>query len=161
MSDSAWRCRGVGAARRTANRRRSGHHGQRVARCHGDRLRRNADRSSNRRHGRARRIRGRCASRRPLSRDSGVQRVRAVERHDRSGSDWRATLNLVLAVSSVAERVTVTATKTGAADVQSTPVAITVLPATALDADGSAHSRRPRGRRADGHDLAAHRDSRR
>jgi hypothetical protein len=42
-----------------------------------------------------------------------------------------ATLDLELAVSSVAERVTVTATKTGAADVQSTPVAITVLPATA------------------------------
>ena len=47
-----------------------------------------------------------------------------------------ATLNLVLAVSSVAERVTVTATKTGAADVQSTPVAITVLPATALEQMG-------------------------
>ena len=47
-----------------------------------------------------------------------------------------ATLNVVLAVSSLAERVTVTATKTGAADVQSTPVAITVLPATALDQMG-------------------------
>ena len=47
-----------------------------------------------------------------------------------------ATLDLELAVSSVAERVTVTATKTGAADVQSTPVAITVLPATALDQMG-------------------------
>jgi iron complex outermembrane recepter protein len=47
-----------------------------------------------------------------------------------------ATLDLELAVSSVAERVTVTATKTGAADVQSTPVAITVLPATALEQMG-------------------------
>ena len=47
-----------------------------------------------------------------------------------------ATLNVVLKVSSLAERVTVTATKTGAADVQSTPIAITVLPATALDQMG-------------------------
>ena len=47
-----------------------------------------------------------------------------------------ATLNLVLAVSSLAERVTVTATKTGAADVQSTPMAITVLPARALEQMG-------------------------
>ena len=43
------------------------------------------------------------------------------------------TLDIVLAVSSISERVTVTATKTGAADVQSTPVAITVLPNRALD----------------------------
>jgi iron complex outermembrane receptor protein len=43
------------------------------------------------------------------------------------------TLDVVLAVSSHSESVTVTATKTGAADVQSTPVAITVLPATALE----------------------------
>lgn len=47
-----------------------------------------------------------------------------------------ATFNVVLDVSSLAERVTVTATKTGAADVQSTPVAITVLPATALEQMG-------------------------
>jgi iron complex outermembrane recepter protein len=47
-----------------------------------------------------------------------------------------ATFNVVLAVSSLAERVTVTATKTGAADVQSIPVAITVLPATALEQMG-------------------------
>jgi iron complex outermembrane receptor protein len=47
-----------------------------------------------------------------------------------------ATLDVVLIVSSLAEGVTVTATKTGAADVQSTPVAITVLPATALDEMG-------------------------
>jgi iron complex outermembrane recepter protein len=46
------------------------------------------------------------------------------------------TLNVVLGVSALAERVTVTATKTGAADVQSTPVAITVLPATALEQMG-------------------------
>jgi hypothetical protein len=37
-----------------------------------------------------------------------------------------ATLDIVVSVFSLAERVTVTATKTGAADVQSTPVAITV-----------------------------------
>lgn len=47
-----------------------------------------------------------------------------------------ATLDIKLAVSSLAERVTVTATKTGAADVQSTPVAITVLPAASLDQMG-------------------------
>ena len=47
-----------------------------------------------------------------------------------------ATLNVVLKVPSLAESVTVTATKTGAADVQSTPIAITVLPATALDQMG-------------------------
>ena len=44
--------------------------------------------------------------------------------------------DVALAVRSLAERVTVTATKTGAADVQSTPVAITVLPAMALDQMG-------------------------
>ena len=47
-----------------------------------------------------------------------------------------ATRNLELDVPPLAESVTVTATKTGAADVQSTPVAITVLPATALDQMG-------------------------
>jgi iron complex outermembrane recepter protein len=47
-----------------------------------------------------------------------------------------ATRNVVLEVPSLAESVTVTATKTGAADVQSTPVAITVLSATALDQMG-------------------------
>jgi iron complex outermembrane receptor protein len=47
-----------------------------------------------------------------------------------------ATLNVVLQVSSFAERMTVTATKTGAADVQSTPVAVTVLAATALEQMG-------------------------
>jgi iron complex outermembrane recepter protein len=47
-----------------------------------------------------------------------------------------AKLDVVLTVSSVSERVTVTATKTGAADVQSTPVAITVVPARALDQMG-------------------------
>lgn len=46
------------------------------------------------------------------------------------------TLDVVLGVSSLSERVTVTATKTGAADVQSTPVAITVLPAMALEKMG-------------------------
>ena len=43
------------------------------------------------------------------------------------------TLDLVLAVSSFSERVTVTATKTGAADIQSTPIAVTVLPARTLE----------------------------
>jgi len=47
-----------------------------------------------------------------------------------------ATLDIVLALSSFSERVTVTATKTGAADVQSTPVAITVLPARTLEQMG-------------------------
>ena len=40
-----------------------------------------------------------------------------------------ATLDFELAISSLSERVTVTATKTGAADIQSTPLAVTVLPA--------------------------------
>ena len=44
-----------------------------------------------------------------------------------------ATRDLVVGVSSLAESATVTATKTGAADVQSTPVAITVLPAWTLE----------------------------
>ena len=44
-----------------------------------------------------------------------------------------ATLDVVLAVSSFSERMTVTATKTGAADIQSTPIAITVLPARTLE----------------------------
>ncbi len=44
-----------------------------------------------------------------------------------------ATLDLVLAVSSLSERITVTATKTGAADIQTTPVAVTVLPASTLE----------------------------
>jgi outer membrane receptor protein involved in Fe transport len=46
------------------------------------------------------------------------------------------TRDVVLAVLSLAESVTVTATKTGTADVQSTPIAITVLPAAALDQMG-------------------------
>ena len=40
-----------------------------------------------------------------------------------------ATLDIILDVSSFAERTSVTATKAGAADIQSTPIAITVLPA--------------------------------
>ncbi len=44
-----------------------------------------------------------------------------------------ATLDVVLAMSSFSERVTVTATKTGAADIQSTPIAITALPARTLE----------------------------
>ena len=43
------------------------------------------------------------------------------------------TLDLVLAVSSFSERLPVTATKTGAADIQATPIAVTVLPAKTLD----------------------------
>ena len=46
-----------------------------------------------------------------------------------------ATGNIELAVS-VAERVTVTATRAGAADLQSTPIAISVLPAATLDKMG-------------------------
>jgi iron complex outermembrane recepter protein len=44
-----------------------------------------------------------------------------------------ATRDLVVEVSSLAESVTVTATRTGASDVQSTPAAITVLPASTLE----------------------------
>src|SRR5260221_8863749 len=44
-----------------------------------------------------------------------------------------ATLDIMLAVSSFAERTSVTATKTGAADIQSTPIAITVLPARTIE----------------------------
>ena len=44
-----------------------------------------------------------------------------------------ATLDVMLAVSSFAERTSVTATKTGAADIQSTPIAITVLPAKTIE----------------------------
>jgi iron complex outermembrane receptor protein len=44
-----------------------------------------------------------------------------------------ATLDIVLALSSFSERITVTATKTGAADIQSTPIAVTVLPARTLE----------------------------
>jgi iron complex outermembrane recepter protein len=44
-----------------------------------------------------------------------------------------ATLDIMLAVSSFSERTSVTATKTGAADIQSTPIAITVLPATTIE----------------------------
>lgn len=44
-----------------------------------------------------------------------------------------ATLDIVLEVSSLFETVTVTATKTGATDVQSTPIAITALPARAVE----------------------------
>ena len=44
-----------------------------------------------------------------------------------------ATLDLVLVVSSFSEAVTVTATKTGPADIQSTPIAITALPARTLE----------------------------
>jgi iron complex outermembrane receptor protein len=43
------------------------------------------------------------------------------------------TLDLLLPIRAMSESVTVTTTKAGAADVQSTPVAITVLPATTLD----------------------------
>ena len=46
------------------------------------------------------------------------------------------TRDLTLAVAPLSERVTVTTTKAGAADVQSTPVAITVLPARTLDQMG-------------------------
>ena len=44
-----------------------------------------------------------------------------------------ATLDIMLAVSSFAERTSVTATKTGAADIQSTPIAITVLSARTIE----------------------------
>ncbi len=44
-----------------------------------------------------------------------------------------ATLDLSLDVSSFSDRVTVTATKTGAADVQTTPIAVTALPGRTLE----------------------------
>jgi iron complex outermembrane receptor protein len=44
-----------------------------------------------------------------------------------------ATQDLVLAVSSFSESVTVTATKAGVADIHSTPMAITVLPARTIE----------------------------
>ena len=44
-----------------------------------------------------------------------------------------ATLDIMLAVSSFAERTSVTATKTGAADIQSTPIAVTVLSARTIE----------------------------
>ena len=44
-----------------------------------------------------------------------------------------AALDVVLAMSALSERVTVTATKAGAADIQSTPIAITALPARTLE----------------------------
>jgi iron complex outermembrane receptor protein len=47
-----------------------------------------------------------------------------------------AARDFELPISALSERVTVTATKTGAADVQSTPVAITVLPARTLEQMG-------------------------
>jgi iron complex outermembrane receptor protein len=47
-----------------------------------------------------------------------------------------ATLDVVLSLSSFSDRVTVTATKTGATDVQSTPVAITVFPTRTLEEMG-------------------------
>jgi len=50
--------------------------------------------------------------------------------------DGSATLDLVLAVASFSERMTVTATKTAAADIQSTPIAVTVLPGKALEQMG-------------------------
>jgi outer membrane receptor protein involved in Fe transport len=48
-----------------------------------------------------------------------------------------ATLDLVLTVGSVVERVTVTATKTGAADIQATPIAVTALGARTLEQLGA------------------------
>jgi iron complex outermembrane recepter protein len=44
-----------------------------------------------------------------------------------------ATLDIVLVVSSFSERMSVTAAKTGAVDIQSTPIAITVLPARTIE----------------------------
>jgi iron complex outermembrane receptor protein len=48
-----------------------------------------------------------------------------------------AGLDLVLAVSSFSDRVTVTATRTGTADIQSTPMAITAIPAVVLEQLGT------------------------
>jgi iron complex outermembrane recepter protein len=48
-----------------------------------------------------------------------------------------ATLDWVLTVGSLSERITVTATKTGAADIQATPIAVTVLPVKTLEQLGA------------------------
>jgi iron complex outermembrane receptor protein len=47
--------------------------------------------------------------------------------------DGATTHDVVLAVSSFSDTVTVTATKTGAADIHSTPIAITVLPGRTIE----------------------------
>jgi iron complex outermembrane receptor protein len=59
---------------------------------------------------------------------------RTIEADVRAGPE---TLDLVLAVSQFSERVTVTATRTGAADIQSTPIAITALPARTIEQLGA------------------------
>ena len=64
---------------------------------------------------------------------SHAQRLSTGHRRHLGGRRGPATLDLVLAVSPLSERVTVTATKTGAADVQTTPIAVTVLPASTLE----------------------------
>jgi len=48
-----------------------------------------------------------------------------------------ATLDAALAVGQLVEQLTVTATKTGATEIQSTPIAITVLPARTLEQLGA------------------------
>ena len=52
-------------------------------------------------------------------------------------SGGSTTLDVVLFAASFSERVTVSATKTGAADIQSTPLSITALPATTLEQLGA------------------------
>ena len=51
--------------------------------------------------------------------------------------DGRSALDVVLLVPSFSERVTVSATKTGATDIQSTPLSITALPARTLEQLGA------------------------
>ena len=48
-----------------------------------------------------------------------------------------APLDIELLLSPLMERVTVTATRTGAADIQTTPLSITAVPAEALDQMGA------------------------
>jgi iron complex outermembrane recepter protein len=60
---------------------------------------------------------------------SGFERWSTDIEVDASG----ATLDVVLSLSAFSERVTVTATKAGPADIQTTPIAITALPARTLE----------------------------
>ena len=132
LAAGGWSGRRDGAANRTARWRRSGCHRKRITGCDLD-LRR-------RRPGGPRTVvtddhGGYVLESLPAGRYlvtavlTGFE-PRTTEVDVEGGS---ATLDLVLAVSSFSETMTVTATKTGAADIQSTPIAVTVLPARMLE----------------------------
>ena len=101
--------------------------------CQGRRadLRRGAARSTNGRDRRSRQIRARQPSRGRDTCQGLSQGIRtATPRSDLSGGRRRSTW---CSPRFVSERVTVTATKTGAADIQTTPIAMTALPASTLE----------------------------